>query len=307
VERGRYLPEALRYRMSVKGLFQSDPHDSRILKAFALGLAVATRGMDHLRNRVTLEINARINDDPEFKTSLYGGRVAAQPDSYDGKEYAVRRCEDTFAVGDAVGMCRFNTQLFNSPSLPGCEAFAVQLNELLDMQWSADELLEIGRNITGLERMINARLGLGSADDTLPRRWFEEENSAGPFQGERIDRNAFEALKQSFYDISGLDANGLPKLVWWRELAHVVTGFTVTVKLPELGDKVPRQLVVDQPLANIAELRDFLGRMLQDNVGYLQDPSLGVAVNGELVMTGEASATLRDGDEIELVPVIAGG
>jgi len=40
-------------------------------------LAVATRGMDHLRNRVTLEINARINDDPAFKTALYGGVVAA--------------------------------------------------------------------------------------------------------------------------------------------------------------------------------------------------------------------------------------
>ena len=66
VEKGHYPPEALRYRMAVKGLMQSDPHDARILKAFALGLAVATRGMDHLRNRVTLEINARINDDPAF-------------------------------------------------------------------------------------------------------------------------------------------------------------------------------------------------------------------------------------------------
>ena len=36
-------------RMAVKGLMQSDPHDARILKAFALGLAVATRGMDHQR------------------------------------------------------------------------------------------------------------------------------------------------------------------------------------------------------------------------------------------------------------------
>ena len=66
VERGHYPAAALQYRMAVKGLMQSDPHDARILKAFALGLAVATRGMDHLRNRVTLEINARINDDPAF-------------------------------------------------------------------------------------------------------------------------------------------------------------------------------------------------------------------------------------------------
>jgi aldehyde:ferredoxin oxidoreductase len=81
VERGKYPQEALDYRMTVKGLFQSDPHDSRILKAFALGLSVATRGMDHLRNRVTLEINARINDDPAFKTALYNGTVSAKPNS----------------------------------------------------------------------------------------------------------------------------------------------------------------------------------------------------------------------------------
>ena len=47
VENGHYPPEALEYLMAVKGLTQSDPHDARILKAFALGLAVATRGMDH--------------------------------------------------------------------------------------------------------------------------------------------------------------------------------------------------------------------------------------------------------------------
>src|SRR5919108_5377493 len=109
VEKGHYPREALKYRMAVKGLMQSDPHDARILKAFALGLAVATRGMDHLRNRVTLEINAKINADTAFKARLYGGDVSAAPNSYDDKELAVRRCENIFAVGDAAGVCRFTT------------------------------------------------------------------------------------------------------------------------------------------------------------------------------------------------------
>jgi aldehyde:ferredoxin oxidoreductase len=130
VERGKYPQEALDYRMTVKGLFQSDPHDARILKAFALGLSVATRGMDHLRNRVTLEINARINDDPAFKTALYNGVVSAAPNSYEGKEYAVSKCENNYAVGDSVGMCRFNTKLFNSPTLPDPGDFATQLTSL---------------------------------------------------------------------------------------------------------------------------------------------------------------------------------
>ena len=115
VERGRYPEEALKYRMAVKGLFQSDPHDARIIKGFALGLAVSTRGMDHLRNRPTLEINAKINDNREFKTALYGGTVAPEPTRYEGKEHAVATCEKIFAVGDAVGICRFATKLFKLP------------------------------------------------------------------------------------------------------------------------------------------------------------------------------------------------
>ena len=147
--------------------------------------------MDHLRNRVTLEINARINDDPGFKHSLYGAAVSAEPTSYDGKEYAVRRCEDTYAVGDAIGMCRFDTKLFNSPSLPDCKDFAEQLTALTGVAFTEEGLFQIGRKITALERMINARLGLGAADDTLPQRWFNEPNTAGPFKGEKIDAGQF--------------------------------------------------------------------------------------------------------------------
>ncbi|HSN68886.1 MAG TPA: aldehyde ferredoxin oxidoreductase C-terminal domain-containing protein, partial [Thermoanaerobaculia bacterium] len=201
VEKGKYPAEALDYLMAVKGLTQSDPHDARILKAFALGLAVATRGMDHLRNRVTLEINAKINDDPDFKRELYGGDVSAEPNSYRGKEIAVRRCENVFGVGDAVGMCRFTTKLFNSPSLPGLEEFSDQLLNVTGLEISPEELDRAGLNINGVERMINAELGVTRADDTLPKRWFEEPITVGPFAGEKIDRGEFDAMLSRFYAI----------------------------------------------------------------------------------------------------------
>lgn len=307
VERGRYPEEALKYRMAVKGLFQSDPHDARILKAFALGLAVATRGMDHLRNRPTLEINARINDDPEFKTALYGGKVAAEPTSYEGKEYAVRRCEDTYAVGDSVGMCRFDTKLFNSPSLPDCNNFATQLKALTGYEFSEQELFQIGRNITGLERMINARRGLGAKDDTLPQRWFTEENTAGPFKGEKIDREKFEKLKMRFYQLTGLDQNGVPEFNWRLKLAHAVTGYTVTVNLPDMPGVKERSILIDQPVANIVELREMIKRKLPDAADALDDRSVCVAVNDEIPLSNEASVSIRDGDKVQFVPHIAGG
>jgi aldehyde:ferredoxin oxidoreductase len=224
VEKGHYPAEALRYRMAVKGLMQSDPHDARILKAFALGLAVATRGMDHLRNRVTLEINARINDDPAFKERLYGGPVSAEPTSYASKELAVRVCENVYAVGDAVGMCRFTTKLFNSPSLPGLEEFSRQIANVTGLEIGESDLNGIGLNITGVERLINHRLGVRRKDDTLPERWFEEPIKVGGYKGEKIDRAEFDALVSRFYRISNLDDEGIPIPEWKRELEQTLNG-----------------------------------------------------------------------------------
>ncbi|HXG88924.1 MAG TPA: aldehyde ferredoxin oxidoreductase C-terminal domain-containing protein [Vicinamibacterales bacterium] len=218
VESGKYPVEALPYRMTVKGLWQSDPHDARILKAFALGLAVATRGMDHLRNRVTLEINAKINDDADFKAELYGGVVSAEPNSYVGKERAVRACENIYAVGDSVGMCRFTTKLFNSPSLPGLEEFQQQLANVTGLQFSLAELDRAGLNIMGVERMINQRLGVRREDDTLPDRWFDEPTMSGPFKGERIDRDEFQAMLSKFYAISELTDQGVPQEAFRAQL-----------------------------------------------------------------------------------------
>jgi len=218
IEKGHYPAEARKYCIAVKGLGQSDPHDARILKAFALGLAVATRGMDHLRNRVTLEINARINDNPAFKTELYGGPVSAEPTSYVDKERAVRVCEDIYAVGDSVGMCRFTTKLFNSPSLPGIEEFRDQLSNVTGLEFTNQELEQCGLNVMGVERLINHRLGVRRKDDTLPDRWFDEPNPSGPYKGEKIDRQEFDAMLTRFYEISRLTSEGVPEESWRKEL-----------------------------------------------------------------------------------------
>lgn len=224
VEKGHYPDEALKYLIAVKGLGQSDPHDARILKAFALGLAVATRGMDHLRNRATLEINARINDNPGFKAELYGGPVSAEPTGYVNKERAVRACENIFAVGDSVGMCRFTTKLFNSPSLPGVEEFQTQLANVTGLEFSLEELEQCGLNVMGVERLINHRLGVRREDDTLPDRWFDEPNPSGPYAGERIDRKEFDEMLSRFYAISRLTSEGVPEEAWRKELVGVLGG-----------------------------------------------------------------------------------
>jgi aldehyde:ferredoxin oxidoreductase len=115
-------------------------------------------------------------------------------------------------------MCRFTTKLFNSPSLPGLEEFRQQLANVTGLEFTLAELDRAGLNIMGVERMVNHRLGVRRADDTLPDRWFEEPNTAGPFKGERIERAEFDRMLARFYDISHLTDEGAPREEWKREL-----------------------------------------------------------------------------------------
>jgi aldehyde:ferredoxin oxidoreductase len=308
VDAGRYPAEALRYRMAVKGLFQSDPHDARILKAFALGLAVATRGMDHLRNRATLEINSKINDDAAFKRELYGGEVSASPTSYEGKELAVRVCEDVFAVGDSVGMCRFTTRLFNSPTLPGLEQFSQQIANVTGIQIAPAELRQVGLAVTGLERMINHRLGVRRADDTLPRRWFEEGLEWGAHRGEKIDEEELDRMRERFYRLTGLDEEGQPEPGFRARLAAVAAGFAVSVKVPPSVRALPGGgLVVTRPIASVRELAEAREAELPGLGSLLREHGFNVVVNDEVILHGRDDTPIKSGDRIELMVAMSGG
>ena len=310
VDEGFYPAEALTYRMTIKRTMQSDPHDARILKAFALGLAVATRGFDHLRNRVTLEINARINDDPAYKAELYGGPVSGKPNAYDGKERAVKACEDIYAVGDAVGMCRFTTKLFNSPNLPGYGEFAAQIRNATDLAYTEEHLAAVGANIRGIERMINHALGMRAKDDWCPDRWYDEPVKGGPYAGEKLDRQEYGAMLDRFYRLCRLDAEGVPTLAWREELNRIVFGYNVTVHIPRALVDVPDGAVtiteetptVGALLATLEARFPELGRAMRS-----EDSLVNVAVNEEMFVEGIRDLPLKDGDRVELVQAFSGG
>ena len=115
------------------------------------------------------------------------------PNSYDGKEFAVRKCENTFAVGDSVGMCRFDTKLFNSPTLPDSGDFAEQVSTLTGQSLSRGRTWTRSAATSPASSACSISASACAAkDDTLPPRWFEEENTFGPFKGEKIDRQQFE-------------------------------------------------------------------------------------------------------------------
>jgi aldehyde:ferredoxin oxidoreductase len=199
--------ESLDYLIAIKGLPQSDPHDVRYIKSFALGIAVASRGADHLRNRPTLEI---LELPQEVTTRIYGAETNPDMTAYDTKEYVVKFSEDIFAVGDALGICRFVTQGFNSPHMIDYERFAELIRLNSGWEYDPDQLREVAANIVNLERMINLREGISRADDTLPKRYFDDPMPGRLTKGHRIDREEFAKMLTRYYRLRGWSDEGIP-------------------------------------------------------------------------------------------------
>ncbi len=189
-----------------KRLPQSDAVDVRGHKGFALGVATATRGADHLRSRPTLEA---LDLDGERLREMFGVEVSPDPASYVGKAEMVRQTESLFAVSDAVGICRFVVK-FNSPDLLGFSELAEYVNAATGLDLSPADLETIGQRINTIERLWLAKRTGGEKLDGLPKR-YSEPMPAGRFQGQRIQQQEFSASLAQFHEISGLDlSTGAP-------------------------------------------------------------------------------------------------
>lgn len=216
----QFPPEAKDYLIAVKDLPQSDPHDVRYIKSFALGISVASRGADHLRNRPTLDI-LRLPDD--LRRKVYGAETNPDPTAYDGKAPMVAWGDDMFAVGDSVGICRFITRGFNSPNLLGYEDFVDLLKYGTGFEFSEEELREVGKRIIDMERLLNIECGKTRADDTLPKRYFDEPMKARVAKGHHIDRIKFESMLDEYYDFRGWDRQGKLSAERMTELEDFLT------------------------------------------------------------------------------------
>lgn len=214
-----FPPEAADYLIAVKDLPQSDPHDVRYIKSFALGLAVASRGADHLRNRPTLDI-LKLPDD--VRKDIFGIETSADPTAYEGKAGMVAWHDDIYAVADCLGICKFITHGFNSPHLLGYPHFVELIRAVTGLEFSEAELRAVGRRVVDLERLINLEFGRTRADDTLPKRYFDEPMPARVTKGHRIERDKFEKMLDEYYAARGWDQAGRLSEERVRELEELL-------------------------------------------------------------------------------------
>jgi aldehyde:ferredoxin oxidoreductase len=194
------------YLIAIKGLPQSDPHDCRYIKAFALGIATSSRGADHLRSRPTLEIFLRLPQ--EVRERIYGKGVPNDPTSYEAKEKTVYFSDNIFATIDCLGICKFICHGFNSPHFVDYTWMKKLIYCASDWNLKEKDIQEIGKRVIDIERMFNNREGISRKDDTLPKRYFDQPMPLKVAKGHHIDRKEFNKLLSRYYKLRGWDEEG---------------------------------------------------------------------------------------------------
>ncbi len=194
------------YFQHVKGM--STCTDERTLKGAALNAATASRGADHLRSR---PIPEGLSLPEEVLEQMYGGVVASDPTSYEGKARAVVATEKMLFLPDALGLCKFLARTFLSPTgLIGYQEFSDMLYAVTGLKLSPGEMEHCAERVINIERMFNIREGLGREHDTLPKRYFDETSKGGALDGQKIDRRRFEQMLDEYYEFHGWGIDGNP-------------------------------------------------------------------------------------------------
>jgi aldehyde:ferredoxin oxidoreductase len=190
------------FAMHGKGLeiFQAD---TRSIKAYGLGNAVASRGADHLRSEPWFEFS----EDPEEGLRRFGIPETAFRLEHKGKGLVVKHFEEMAAISDATGVCK-NT--YNNMEVLDWEGTAELLQAATGWDFGGEEVRRIGERIVNLERLFIAREGITRKDDTLPARFLHEPlpEGSGPSTGSVLE---LEPMLDEYYRARGWDLEtGLP-------------------------------------------------------------------------------------------------
>ena len=220
------IPGSEAFAIHIKGM-EPPEQEPRGMKAWGLGWAVSSRGADHLRAFPLAETTWTKED----AVRAFGTANVVDRLSYDGKERLVKWSEEICSLADSLTICK---QALVALSIP-LELMAKAIWTVTGWEVDPEELLRIGERITNLERMYNVRLGMGRADDRLPKRYLDPLRE-GASNGESFQ---LEKMLDSYYEARGWDVlSGIPKPEKLRELG---LGFT----LKDHEDSVSYQPVGD--------------------------------------------------------------
>jgi aldehyde:ferredoxin oxidoreductase len=187
-------PEAEEMAIHVKGL-EIPMHDPRAFVDMAVNYATANRGGCHLE---------ALSYWRGYGLEWEEWGQAGEHDRLDsaGKAQVVYDFQNYMGVYNALGLCKFIIK-----GMVGPETTVEWLNLAMGWDWNSDDLIRAGERLFNLKRMINVRLGVTRADDTLPRRLLTHARPTGSAAGVLPN---LETMLEEYYQLRGWTARGVP-------------------------------------------------------------------------------------------------
>ena len=168
-------------------------YDPRGAKAMALSYATSPKGAHHM---VATTFGAEIGMGNRFKL--------------ENKAMLQRNHQFSMCIVDSIGIC--STMRAGIPLIQQVEAYSA----VTGFEADVSVMNLIAERIINLERLYNVKNGFSRKDDTLPKRFMDEEIPEGESKGEKVN---LEFLLDEFYKVMGWDDNGIPSESKIDELA----------------------------------------------------------------------------------------
>ena len=190
----RIGPEAEPLAIHVKGM-EIPYHDPRAFVSMAANYATASRGACHLE-----AISYWLGYGVRFE----GWYNPPEWDDHDsrGKAQVAVDFQNYMAAYNPLGLCKFIVKGRVTP-----QRIAELVNHAMDWDWTAADVLRAGERIFNLKRLINLRLGVTRADDTLPARLLSQPRPSGGAAGVLPD---LELQLTDYYRLRGWTPDGVP-------------------------------------------------------------------------------------------------
>ncbi len=177
------------FAMHVKGL-EISAYDHRAATAMALSYATCDIGAHHNRSWA-------ITYDVEVGRTSYGRDKAER----------VIYLQHIRPLFDMLGVCRLPwVELKIDPNI-----YAEAYSAVTGKETSLEELLKCSERVWNLVRVIAfLKKGVSAKDDNLPPRDFKDPVPEGETRGITLDKEKFDALLKTYYELRGWDENGIP-------------------------------------------------------------------------------------------------
>jgi aldehyde:ferredoxin oxidoreductase len=202
-------PDTSPFAMHVKSV-EMTCFEPRGQTNLGLGFAVAPIGPRYDICEHDWDFDTRSGWTHTLESSRTLGILRRIPMDYLGRDKVrnFKALNNLWSACDALDFC-----IFASP--PTRALTMTDLTEIVraitGWETSAYELMRWGERRNHLMRVYNLREGFSSADDTLPDRFFTEPIRTRHNSQTRLDRNEFQKVLHTYYEMMGWDERGIPR------------------------------------------------------------------------------------------------